>query len=87
MARLSTDDRTSLLAAWQEEQSRAGKAINLTKPELRAMLDAVDDGIDDVMVTINGLFPAKMRNALSMEEKLAILFELFRRRLKVARSG
>lgn len=73
MAALSTDDRRELWAELMAALSRDGDSVSITKAELRAAVDAVDDFLDDNAATINAAIPQPARSGLTVSQKARLL--------------
>ena len=63
MAALSENDRVSVWATVMERASEERASVNLTKEELRAAIDAVDDWIDANAASFNSALPCRSRHA------------------------
>jgi len=84
MAVLSDAERRKLWAEFMDGQSAARAQMGtLTKAELRAAVDAVDEWVDQNAVSYNAALPEPARQQLSARQKVAILAAVVRRRTEV----
>jgi len=72
MAVLSTNDRIAVWEQWMRE-NRDTITGALTKAQLRAAVDALDDFLNTNATAINNAIPAAARTALSTSQKAALL--------------
>ena len=84
MAVLSTIDRRNVMAAYMEEASRTVQGLPLTKADLRAAFDAIDNWADANATSLNTAIPQPARGALTAGQKAALLSVVIRRRWEVA---
>lgn len=80
MAVLSDADRFVLRTNWiaaNDERAR------LTKAELAAALNAIDDFMHNNAAAINNAFPEPAKSTLSARQKARVLVEVLRRRFEV----
>lgn len=82
MATLSPADRQSVWAQWQRENTLP--CGPLTKPELRAAVDAIDGWIDANAAAFNAAIPLPARTSLSAKQKVWLFFFVIRQRFEVA---
>jgi hypothetical protein len=80
MAVLSDPDRFELWAAFMQEQSGRHADLPLTKAELRAAVDALDDFLNANAAAINSAIPQPARGALSASQKALLLEYVIQRR-------
>jgi hypothetical protein len=66
MALLSDPQRAALWARWMRENVESGAA---TKPEVRTLIDALDDYLESNAAAINTSIPAGVRNKFSQSQK------------------
>lgn len=83
MAVLSDADRRDLWADLMREMSASGESVSLTKDQLRAAVDAVDQWTDDNATAFNQAIPQPARGALTARQKARILRYVVRRRFEV----
>lgn len=81
MAVLSDNDR---LAIWETFMRTPEGEFAITKQQLRAVFDAVDQWVDDNTTSFNSSIPQPQRGALTARQKAAILVYVVRRRFEVA---
>lgn len=84
MAVLSDPDRATLWARYMSDASSARTPIPLSKPDLRAAVDAVDDWVDANAGAFNAAIPQPARSALTAQQKANLLLYVVRRRFEVA---
>ena len=73
MAILPDTDRNNINAELMREQSRKRKSIAVTKTDLRAAIDAVDQWIEDNKTSYNNAIPQPARAALTADQKALLL--------------
>ncbi len=73
MAVLSDGDRVIVWAKYMEDTSSDRITIGMSKPELRAAVNGVDDWVNDNAVSFNNAFPEPSKSALTNKEKVALL--------------
>lgn len=84
MAALTNAERQAAWADLMRELSNDGDPIAVTKPDLRAALNAVDDWIDTNAASYNAALPQPARGALTTGQKARLLLAVVRRRWEVA---
>lgn len=77
MAILSEQDRIETWAEWMRQNR---DTISITKPELRAAVDALDDWFDQNGTTLNNILPLPARSGLSTSQKAALLSAVIAKR-------
>lgn len=80
MANLSAEDRR---AAWRDlmaDLSREREPLALTKPDLRAAVDAVDAWVNSNAASLNNAIPQPARSALTSAQKARLLTLVVRKR-------
>jgi hypothetical protein len=82
MAILSTADRAALHGDWMRANTIPCGA--LTKAQLRAAIDAIDQWVDDNATAFNNAIPQPARGALSTKQKAHLLASVVERRWEVA---
>lgn len=80
MAVLADNDRMSV---WGESM-RQGEALGLTKPDLRAAVNAIDAWIDASAGAFNTAIPQPARTVLTARQKALLLMMVIRRRWEVS---
>ncbi len=83
MAVLSDTDRVAEWAGFMSDISLRREPIGLTKPDLRAAVDAIDDWVDDNAAAFNQALPVAARTALTVAQKAELLMRVVRRRFEV----
>ena len=63
---------------------RPGDALAVTKPDIQAAVNAVDQWIEDNAASFNAALPLPARTALNARQKARLLVEVVRRRFEVA---
>lgn len=66
-----------------EENRRADVPCNLTKAQLQAAVDAIDDWLDANAVAMNSALPVAARTGLSTTQKAMLLMAVIARRYRV----
>lgn len=80
MAVLSDEVRRETWAEFMSELSTERQTLALTKAELRAALDALDDFLNTNATAINNAIPQPARGALTVSQKARLLMFVIRRR-------
>ncbi len=83
MAVLSPAERLTIAATFCEDISNRRIAFNLSKDDLRAAVNAIDQWIDDNAIAFNSAIPLPARTVLTAQQKVAIFFYVVRRRQAV----
>ena len=83
MALLTDGERTSLWAEFMRRASQERATLALSKPELRAAVDATDQWIEDNVSSFNTALPAAARTALSAQQKALMFFAVASKRFEV----
>jgi len=73
MAVLDDTTRAGIVAEIMRQLSREAESVAITKPELRAAVDALDSFLDTNATAINNAFPAAARNGLTTGQKARLL--------------
>ena len=79
-------DEASRVAVWAElmrKYSSDGNNIGITKQDLRAAVDALDDFMDDNAGTINNALPEPAKGSLTPAQKALMLSFVVLKRYKV----
>lgn len=80
MAVLSNNDRADCWATFMRERNAERDGLNLSKPELRAAVDALDVYFNDNAAAINTAIPQPARGALTTPQKALLAIAVLRRR-------
>lgn len=80
MAALADQDRFDLWAEFMREASALGITFPITKPELRAAANALDDYLSANAAAINNAIPQPARGQLSQAAKAYLLVKVVHRR-------
>lgn len=83
MANLSDEQRAALWADLMRRLSQEGEAVSLTKPQLRAAVDAADAWADAAAASYNNALPAEARNKLTAKQKAMLLAYVILKRYEV----
>lgn len=84
MAVLSDSDRAELHALFMSDTSRERQTIaGLSKPDLRAAVNAADDWAEANKAAYNNALPVAARTALTAAQKAQLLMYVIRRRYVV----
>ena len=81
MAVLSNADRVDVTAEWQRENNIT---VTITKNDLRAAVNAIDDWVDTNAAAFNSALPLAARNNLTARQKAWLLFFVVRRRFEIS---
>jgi len=84
MAPLTSQARDEAFAEIMQLISNERWDTNLLKPEIRAMVDAVDDSIDPMLSGILFVLPENVASQLASPQVLRFLSIFIRRRLEAA---
>ena len=71
-------DESARLACWAESMREDG--VSITKADLRAAVDALDDWFDANAATLNTALPVAARNGLTTTQKARLLRAVIARR-------
>lgn len=77
MAVLSEQDRFDTWAEWMRQNA---EAVTISKTDLRAAFDAIDDWFDTNAATLNNALPAAAKAGLSQPQKAALLSAVIAKR-------
>jgi len=83
MAKLDEPTRVEVWADLMRKFSNDGETIGITKPDLRAAVNALDDFMDDNAGTINGAIPQPARGSLTSAQKAIMLSFVVLKRYEV----
>lgn len=83
MATLTSADRQAIWSEFMETASQEWQEISLTKPELRAAVDATDSWIDSHAASFNSALPLEARNSLTAKQKVELFLLVARQRWEV----
>ncbi len=85
MAELSSTERKALWASLMSELSNSRVVLaGLNKNDLRAAVDAIDDGLDSMITTVNSLIPEPAKSGLTSKQKLRLFLAILNARLEVS---
>ena len=84
MAVLSDADRRAAWAEFMQAESVSRNTMALTKADLRAAIDAIDDWVEANAAAFNAAIPQPARGALTTRQKAMALDAVVRARFKVA---
>ena len=85
MAELSSTERKALWASLMSELSNSRAVLaGLNKNDLRAAVDALDDGLDSVVTTVNSLIPEPAKSGLTARQKLRLFLTILNARMEVS---
>lgn len=84
MAVLPDADRITVWAGWMRELSNNRTPMSLTKDQLRAVIDAIDDWVDANAVSLNQAIPQPQRGILTARQKAQLLVYVVTRRFEVS---
>lgn len=73
MAVMPDGDRAACSTALQRFFSQTASAVSITKPELRAAINAADDWADANAGAYNSAIPQPARSALTSDQKALVL--------------
>ena len=80
---MNAASRTEVWAELMRDFSTNGESIGVTKPELKAAVDALDDFLDGNAGTINAAIPQPARGTLTVQQKALMLSYVVLKRYKV----
>lgn len=80
MAALSSDNRCAVWAGLMSDLSNERQPIGITKADLRAAIDAVDDWVNANAASFNSAIPQPARASLTTEQKAQLLLAVVRKR-------
>ena len=70
MAALSDPDRFDIWAEWMRQNR---ETVAISKTDLRAAFNAIDDEMDAISITLNNALPVAARTGLTTSQKAALL--------------
>lgn len=73
MAALTNEQRLALFAQLMSDLSAKNEAVGVTKPQLRAAVDAVDDWLEANAASLNSAIPQPARGNLTTAQKARML--------------
>lgn len=80
MAALAEADR---VACWGKMMRESSSTLALTKPDLRAAVDAIDSWVESNQAAFNNAIPQPARGALTTKQKAGLLMIVVSRRYEV----
>ena len=80
---LTDADRRAIWADFQSEASSAFEGIAVSKPNLRAAVDAIDGWIGANVAGFNAAIPEPARSNLTARQKLRLFLYVVKRRWEV----
>lgn len=80
MAVLSAGDRAEISAEYQREISMVRESLGLTKADLLAAVNALDDFFNANATAVNNAIPQPARGALTSAQKARLLVFVIRQR-------
>lgn len=83
MAVLSDNDRAALTAECQRDNDFRLEGWPVTKAQLRSVINALDQFLEDNAAAINSAIPQPQRGLLSQKQKAFLLRFVIRRRYEV----
>jgi hypothetical protein len=83
MTVLSDGDRVGVLRRFATELSSARQEFAVSKPDLRAAVNAIDDWANANQASFNNAIPLPARTSLTTKQKVQLLFYVLMRRYEV----
>jgi hypothetical protein len=83
MAVLADGERLGVLKRFAGELSAARTAFALSKPDLQAAVNAIDDWVEANQAAFNTAIPLPARTTLTAKQKVQLLFYVVSRRYEV----
>lgn len=80
MAVLSDGDRQLVRDEWMRDPAFSGETCSITKADIRAAINALDDFLNTNAASINTAIPQPARSALSTAQKARLLNYVIRKR-------
>lgn len=80
MAYLPDSERRQAWAELMRDESQDGRHIGISKPDLRAAIDAIDAWLEDNKASANQALPVAARTGLTTRQKALILIYVTQRR-------
>ena len=80
MAVLTDSERLNIMKQFGADLSFARTAFNLSKPDLRAAVNAIDDWVDANAAAFNTAIPQPARGTLTAKQKAQLLFHVVSKR-------
>lgn len=83
MAVLSAAERAACTAAFTDDKSRIREVVSgVTKADIRAAINALDDWLDTNAALLNLAIPQPARGALTSQQKLDLILRVLQRRVR-----
>lgn len=83
MAVLTDNDRVDIWREYMRYGSNERETMGLTKPELRAAIDATDDWINDNQASYNNALPTAAKASLTQKQKVRLFLAVAEKRFDV----
>ena len=83
MAALSDVNRIALRSLFAQEASNNWEVIAMSKNELKAAVDAIDQWVEDNQGGFNSAIPLPARTALTAKQKVQLFFYVVKKRWEV----
>lgn len=83
MAVLSDSDRAAVNADLNRAISQLKQDVTITKSDLRAAVNALDDFLNTNAAAINNALPTAAKNGLTVQQKALLLMAVVARRYEV----
>ncbi|HIJ72274.1 MAG TPA: hypothetical protein HPP87_13110 [Planctomycetes bacterium] len=85
MAQLSVENRDNIHKEFMLQTSARFEELGaLTKPDLKAAVDAIDEWVENNFASFNSAVPQMAREALSAKQKAQLLFMILKKRWEVS---
>ena len=84
MAELPAEDRLKIWRGIQRHWSQDREPIGISKPELRAAIDATDTWINDNQASFNNALPAAAKDNLTQAQKTLVFCTVALARVSIA---
>ena len=81
---LTSPERRALFKDFMEEASSRWERLGLGKADLKAAVDGIDDWVEANAASYNAAIPQPARGALSIQQKVRLLFYVVKKRFEVA---
>lgn len=84
MSQLSESDRRTMWAEFMSNMSNKREGIALSKANLRAAVDAIDQWIDTNVASFTSALPQPSRTNLTAKQKLELFMAIAKKRWEVS---